>query len=187
MKPSARKRFSLIFWSCILLFLLFVATFPRWISYFYPQPHKNLVFSAAYEYDVDPYLVFAVIRAESRYQEGAHSVAGARGLMQIMPDTAVWIAQQQGIAGFETEQLYDPEVNIRFGCWYLANLSREFDGRLPLIVAAYNAGRGRVKEWVVQEQWNGEAVSVQDIPYGETRSYVENVLKNYYAYRAIYT
>jgi len=187
LKPSTRKRFSLIFWSFILLFVFFVATFPRWISHFYPQPHKNVVFSAAYEYDVDPYLVFAVIRAESKYQEGACSAAGARGLMQIMPDTAAWIAEQQGIAGFEAQQLHDPEVNIRFGCWYLANLSREFDGRLPLIIAAYNAGRGRVKEWVLQEQWDGEAASLQNIPYAETRSYVENVLKNYQAYRAIYT
>lgn len=153
---------------------------------FYPQPHRELVFTTAYEYGIDPYLVFAIIRAESKYQTGAKSPVGALGLMQIMPETAEWIAGQMDIPNFTPEDLHDPEVNIRLGCWYLHNLNQEFEARLPIVVAAYNAGRGKAKEWVVSEQWDGSAQDLDNIPFPETRQYVHNVLKNYEAYRAIY-
>ncbi|MEN6349129.1 MAG: lytic transglycosylase domain-containing protein, partial [Syntrophomonas sp.] len=186
MKKSKKKRFPVGLWTIILLFMLAVLSFPQWICYFYPQPNHDTVFKIAYENNVDPYLVFAIMRAESKYEPGARSSAGARGLMQIMPETAAWIAQQKGISDFKADQLHDPELNISFGCWYLASLNQEFEGRLPLIVAAYNAGRGNVKEWVVQDKWNGDARQLEKIPYEETRQYVKNVLKNYEAYRAIY-
>lgn len=186
MKRSSRKKFSAIMWLTILIFLAVVLTFPRWISIFYPEPHRNMVFSAAYEYNVDPYLVFAIIRAESKYQNGAESPAGARGLMQIMPETAGWIAEQQGITDFNPDSLHDPETNINFGCWYLADLNREFNGNTPMIVAAYNAGRGTLKEWMGNGEWDGSSDSVEEIPFQETRIYVKNVLKNYEAYQAIY-
>jgi len=186
LKRSIKTKFSAIMWLSIIIFLAVVLTFPKWISLFYPEPHRNLVFSAAYEYKVDPYLVFAIIRAESKYQNGAESPAGARGLMQIMPETARWIAEQQGISDFDPDSLHDPETNIRFGCWYLADLNREFDGRTPLVVAAYNAGRGKLNEWMTEEKWDGSPNSIEKIPFRETRLYVKSVLKNYEAYQAIY-
>lgn len=185
MKPKTRY-FSIIIWCLIFLFMGTVLTFPRWIKIFYPQPHSEIVFSAAYKYDIDPYLVFAIVRAESKYQTSAQSPVGARGLMQIMPDTGKWIAEQQGMQEFDPNTLHDPEVNIALGCWYLADLSREFDQRLPLVIAAYNAGRGNVAEWLLQGIWDGNPDELDKIPYEETRTYVENVLKNYEAYRAIY-
>ena len=136
--------------------------------------------------DVDPYLVFAIIRAESKYQNTAQSSVGARGLMQIMPETGRWIAEQQGIQDFYPESLHDPETNIRLGCWYLSYLNREFNGNTPMVVAAYNAGRGKLKEWVVNGQWDGSPETIDNIPFQETRLYVKNVLKNYEAYQAIY-
>ncbi|MGI5910993.1 MAG: lytic transglycosylase domain-containing protein [Syntrophomonadaceae bacterium] len=186
MKHNIRKRLSILMWVSILLFLVVVLTFPKWISIFYPQPHSDLVFTAAQEYGVDPYLVFAIIRAESKYQNAAQSPVGARGLMQIMPETAQWISEIQGISDFSSESLHDPEINIRFGCWYLNNLSQEFDGRTPMIVAAYNAGRGKVREWVLNGKWDGSRQSIDQIPFEETRLYVKNVLNNYEAYNAIY-
>jgi soluble lytic murein transglycosylase len=186
LKSTTRKKVSAIMWIIIIIFLAVVLTFPRWISIFYPEPHRNLVFSAAYEHQVDPYLVFAIIRAESKYQNGAQSPAGARGLMQIMPQTGRWIAEQQGIEDFDPESLHDPETNIRFGCWYLADLSKEFDDHIPMVVAAYNAGRGKLNEWVENEQWDGNPEEIDKIPFMETRLYVKNVLKNYQAYHAIY-
>ena len=186
MSKKKKKRFSISLWVSILLFLLVVLSFPQWISYFYPQPHRDIVFDTAYENQVDPYLVFAIIRAESKYQPTARSPVGARGLMQIMPETAAWIAEQKGISGFEAEQLNKPALNISFGCWYLNSLNQEFEGELPLVIAAYNAGRGKVKEWRVQGIWDGDAGKIDKIPFEETRNYVKIVLKNYEAYRAIY-
>ncbi|HEX3011477.1 MAG TPA: lytic transglycosylase domain-containing protein [Syntrophomonadaceae bacterium] len=186
MARNHKRRTSAFLWVFILLFLATVITFPRWITLFYPQPNRELVFTTAYEYNIDPYLVFAIIRAESKYQTGAKSAVGARGLMQIMPETAVWIASQMDMEGFTTEDLHDPDVNIRMGCWYLNSLMQEFEGRLPIVIAAYNAGRGKAKDWVASEKWDGTARNVKDIPFPETRQYVRNVLKNYQAYHAIY-
>lgn len=186
MKRKAKSRFPAVLWFVILVFLATVLTFPKWITLFYPQPNRELVVATAYEYNIDPYLVFAIIRAESKYQTGAESSVGARGLMQIMPETAQWISGQLGMTNFDPDQLHDPKINIRMGCWYLSNLNQEFEGRTPIIIAAYNAGRGKVKEWIVNEKWDGSAENLDKIPFPETRQYVHNVLKNYEAYRAIY-
>jgi len=163
-----------------------VLSFPKWITVFYPQPHSDLVYESAHKYNVDPYLVFAIIRAESKYQTGAISPVGAKGLMQIMPETGSWIASQQGIKDFKIDDLHDPETNISFGCWYISNLTEEFNGNIPLVVAAYNAGRGTVREWILNAKWDGDLQKLKDIPFEETRKYVINVLKNYEAYKAIY-
>lgn len=187
MKRRARNRFSVFLWLLILLFLATVITFPKWIILFYPEPHRDMVFSSAYEYEVDPYLVFAIIRAESKFESSAESPVGAKGLMQIMPDTARWIASKHGIENFDPAELHEPEINIRFGCWYLAKLSQEFDHKLPLVIAAYNAGEGTLRQWIQDGQWDGDPNNLENIPFGETRQYVKNVLQNHEAYLAIYT
>lgn len=187
MKPKTRRRFSIVIWLAILMFLAVVLTFPKWITVFYPQPHRDLVLNASLEHQVDPYLVFGIIRAESKYQSQARSPVGAIGLMQIMPATGQWIAEQQGLEEFDPIHLQDPQVNIDFGCWYLASLSAEFDGQIPLVVAAYNAGRGTVQQWIAAQIWNGDPEQLEDIPFEETQQYVLNVLKNYQAYQVIYT
>lgn len=187
MKRKARNRFSVILWLFVLFFLAIVVTFPKWIILFYPEPHRDIVFSSAYEYGVDPYLVFAIIRAESKFESLAESPVGAKGLMQIMPETASWIATQHGIKDFDTAQLHQPEINIRFGCWYLAKLNQVFDHKLPLVIAAYNAGEGTVGQWRESGEWDGNPKTLEDIPFPETRKYVKNVLQNHEAYRAIYT
>ncbi|MGE5397311.1 MAG: lytic transglycosylase domain-containing protein [Chitinophagales bacterium] len=178
--------FSFILWGVIIIVLAIVLSFPRWITYFYPLPHKELVMKYSAQYDVDPYLVFAVIRTESDFQSQATSSSGARGLMQLMPETASWAAQQAGLKDYEESQLSDPNVNIRLGCWYLNDLSREFKGRLPLVIAAYNAGRGNVREWLVQGVWDGSTENLQKIPFPETRMHVQRVLNDYEVYRTIY-
>lgn len=187
MKPKTRRRFSIVLWLVILMFLAVILTFPKWITVFYPQPHRDLVFNASLEHQVDSYLVFGIIRAESKYQSQARSPVGAIGLMQIMPATGQWIAEQQGIEEFDPSHLQDPQINIDFGCWYLASLSAEFDGQIPLVVAAYNAGRGTVQQWIAGEIWNGDLEQLENVPFEETRNYVHNVLKNYQAYQVIYS
>ncbi|HCF51500.1 MAG TPA: lytic transglycosylase [Syntrophomonas sp.] len=180
------KKLAIVVWATIIFFIIVTLTFPKWITLFYPQPHRTIVFNAAQQYDVDPYLIFSIIRAESGFQTTARSPVGARGLMQIMPETADWIAAQKSIKQFDTADLHDPQVNIEFGCWYLASLNKEFAGRLPIVVAAYNAGSGRVREWILSGQWDGSEQHIESIPFPETRQYVKNVLQNYEAYQAIY-
>lgn len=187
MKRKSRGRLSAVLWTLVLVFMVVIITFPKWIAVFYPQPNRDIVFSEAYASKVDPYLVFAIIRAESKFQTAAESPAGARGLMQIMPETAAWIAEQQGITDYSTIDLHDPRDNIQLGCWYLSDLIEEFNGNLPLVAAAYNAGRGTVSKWVSTGQWTGDPDQLDHIPFEETRQYVKNVLKNYEAYQEIYT
>lgn len=186
MRVKAKNHVSILLWSAILLFFVAVLTFPQWITIFYPQPHQETVLAAASESQIDPWLVFAIMRAESKYQTGAQSSAGAKGLMQIMPETAAWIASKHNITDFDIEQLHDPETNIQFACWYLADLEQEFNGETPVVIAAYNAGRGTVNKWLEQDVWDGSSKNLDQMPFNETREYVANVLKNYEAYQAIY-
>ena len=186
MRHNVKRRLSISIWILILALVAVILAFPRWITIFYPQPHHDLVLAASCEYQIDPNLVFAIIRAESKYQTSAESPVGAKGLMQIMPETAAWIAEKQGIENFTADELHNPETNINFGCWYIASLNQEFDGQIPLIIAAYNAGHGKVQQWVNSGQWDGDPEQLDKIPFKETQLYVKNVLKNYEAYRAIY-
>ena len=186
MLSIARKTLIKIIWLFILVFLLIVVTFPKWITVFYPQPHKDLVINTAIENSIDPYLVFAIIRAESKYQTTAVSPLGAKGLMQIMPETAAWIAEQKGMEDFSPEMLHQPDINIQFGCWYLNSLDKQFEGRLPVIIAAYNAGRGKVGQWIAEGTWDGSFEQLDRIPFNETKIYTKNVMKNYEAYLTIY-
>ncbi len=112
----------------------------------YPAGDLDLVRTCAEAAELDPDLVCAVVRAESRFRPGAVSPRGAIGLMQIMPETAAWIAQKLGVTASE---LQDPETNLRFGTWYLRYLIDRF-GALDVALAAYNAGPTRVDEWLTE-------------------------------------
>lgn len=157
----------------------------RWLlSYIYPLEYREIIFQRAQEYGLDPYLVAAVIRAESRFHADATSAQGARGLMQIMPDTGQWAAAQMQIP-YSADLLYDPDYNVRMGCWYLAELEKEF-GDTVLVLAAYNGGRTNVARWLEQRQWTGEHQTLSQIPFPETRQYVAAVMRNHQWYRWIY-
>jgi soluble lytic murein transglycosylase len=136
--------------------------------------------------NLDPALVCALILEESRFQQQALSVAGARGLMQILPPTGLKIARQLGLPSFEEKLLFEPEFNLRLGTWYLAQLLQEFSGKLPLALAAYNAGPHVVKEWVSRLKNFREDEFIENIPYSETRNYVIRVLNSFQAYRFLY-
>jgi len=106
--------------------------------------------------------------------------------MQVMPETAEWIAQQIDEPSFSVEKLHDPDTNIRFGTWYLSSLQKEFCGNEVLMLAAYNAGRGNVHEWMDTYGWDMDFNDINQIPYQETREYVARVLKNKTKYRSLY-
>jgi soluble lytic murein transglycosylase len=153
---------------------------------FYPYEYDYIVSEYAAARRLDEALVAGVIFSESRFRYAAESSRGAVGLMQIMPQTAEWIAEQVKFIGFTPEDLLDPETNIRFGTWYLASLREEFDDNEVLMLAAYNAGRGNVKSWMKAYNWTMDFNDIEQIPYKETREYVAKVLKSKQQYRKLY-
>jgi len=155
-------------------------------KYIYPFPYQDIVYNCAVEKEIDPFLIAAVIRTESKFNAQAQSPKGALGLMQMMPETAKWIAQQNGDDGFDIEHLENPEINIPMGTWYLQSLKKEFKGNEILILAAYNGGRGNVKQWMEKYHWTMSFADVEQIPFQETREYVHKVLSSKKRYQELY-
>ena len=149
-------------------------------KFLYPFPYRSTLENYSSRWKVDKFLAVAVMKVESNFSEEAHSQSGAVGLMQIMPETAAWIAYQLGEPPEEVaddiKNLRDPETNIRYGTWYLAELKDEFKGNDVLALAAYNAGRGNVHDWIEKNNWSENFSDVNKIPYAETRNYVKRVL-----------
>ncbi len=181
-----RTRRGRIIWLLLLVAVLTLLGSKSFWRVFYPLPYKELIFSQAAKNNVDPYLVAAIIKTESNFAPSAESPMGARGIMQIMPDTGAWAAEKMGLRDFHPDDLYDPKTSIRIGCWYISNLNTEFRGNKMLVIAAYNGGRGNVREWLEKGRWTGEHASVDQIPFTETREYVKKVLRNYSWYRYLY-
>lgn len=156
------------------------------LTWYYPLKYHESVARHAERYMLDPLLITAVMRVESDFNRFAVSPKGARGLMQIMPDTARWAAERMGLADFDVEHLFDPETNIAIGVWYLSMLREQFGGDTVLALAAYNGGQANVSRWLREEAWSGEVETISDIPFPETRGYVQKVLHAYEWYRRIY-
>jgi soluble lytic murein transglycosylase len=146
--------------------LYVVVSSPPWFERIrYPLRYSEYVKVHARENRLDPALLAAVIYQESKFDAGAESKSGALGLMQLTPATAHGIALRTGGSRFRTDDLFNPEINIRYGAWYLANLFRKY-GDERLVLAAYNAGQGNVDRWRAD---GGE------IRFAETREYVKRV------------
>ncbi len=160
-------------------------------KFLYPFPYRTTVENYSARWKVDKFLAIAVMKVESNFSEAAHSQSGAVGLMQIMPETAAWIAYSLGEDSDEIaadiKNLRDPDTNIRYGTWYLAELEDEFHGNDVLALAAYNAGRGNVREWMEQNHWSENFSDVDKIPYAETRDYVKRVLHCREKYSELYS
>lgn len=144
-----------------------------------PLRHEDIIRQQSHEKGVDASLIAAVIYSESKFVDQT-SHAGARGLMQITPEAAEFIERQSGGTSFELEDLADPEINIRYGTFLLAELLERYDGDEAAALAAYNAGPGNADEW------GGADLTVDDIEFPETRAYVEEVLEKRHEYREKY-
>jgi soluble lytic murein transglycosylase len=143
-----------------------------------PLKHEDVIRQQASDKGLDASLIAAVIYTESRFRD-ATSSAGAKGLMQILPSTAHYIARKSGGTEFEQGDLATPQINIAYGSWYLRYLLRKYGGNETFALAAYNAGEGKVDEWV------GRGPGFE-IPFEETRNYVDRVLAARQQYRAQY-
>lgn len=150
-----------------------------------PLEHQDIIRQQAAAKGLDPALVAAVIYRETHFRPRTSS-AGAEGLMQITPDTAKFIANKSGGTAFTVADLATPKVNIAYGSWYLRYVMQRYDGNEVLALAAYNAGEGNVDKWVAAAGAAGHDFGLSDIPFPETRAYVENVLASRGEYRTTY-
>ena len=149
----------------------------------YPVPHQDVLTAAARQWNLDPALVYSIIRQESRFMPEARSRVGATGLMQLMPATAKWVARQIPVQPYNPAMLRQPDTNIQMGTYYFRRVLDDL-GHTTLAVAAYNAGPGRARRWRDERALEG-AIYVETIPFSETRDYVKKVLANewYYQHR----
>jgi soluble lytic murein transglycosylase len=151
-----------------------------------PLRHDDIIRQQARDKGVDASLIAAVIYTESHFRDQT-SRAGAKGLMQLMPDTADYIARKSGGTRFQRADLATPQINISYGTWYLRYLLQKYGGNTILTLAAYNAGEGKVDEWRGRAAVRGEKFRVADhIPFQETRDYVSRVLSARAQYRRNY-
>jgi soluble lytic murein transglycosylase len=140
-----------------------------------PLRHEDIIRQQAREKGLDPALIAAVIYAESHFRDGQTSPAGALGLMQLTPETARYIARKSGGTAFVVGDLATPQVNIAYGAYYLRYLLGRYDGHEAFALAAYNAGEGNVDRWIAAARAHDRALTVDAIPYAETRAYVRRV------------
>jgi soluble lytic murein transglycosylase len=162
----------------------------------YPIDHLDSVLRWSSEYDLDPLFVYAVMREESWFDPAAESWVGARGLLQIMPSTGRDLARQVGMAAFDRADLFDPDVNIRLGTFYLSALLHELNSEPAVALSAYNAGKRNALRWRAgaEEPEEGGAATAQfdvdryvaGITYRETYNYVQKVSRSWAIYRHLY-
>ena len=150
-----------------------------------PLQDANVIRQQASEKHLDPALIAAVIYAETKFDPRPSS-AGAQGLMQILPSTALFLAHLSGGVSFQTGDLATPSINIAYGSYYLRYLLDHYQGNEMPAVAAYNAGLTNVDEWVARARAEGKELTVEAIPFAQTREYVRRVLNAQRAYRATY-
>jgi len=133
------------------------------------------VMQACEDFDVEPSLVYAIMRTESKFNEQAHSTADAMGLMQITEISLEWMQYRSDeFKAYSVDQLYDPYVNIRCGVYMLCLLEEQFESE-QAVIAAYNAGIGIVQEWLASEEYSSDGVTLHTVPYDETRAYISRV------------
>ncbi|MEZ0535905.1 lytic transglycosylase domain-containing protein [Caldicellulosiruptoraceae bacterium PP1] len=175
-----KKRLFII----ILIIIIFLSVKPVYINilkHIYPIKFKQEIFFYSKKYNIDPYLVCAVIKSESNFNNKAISLKNAKGLMQITDSTAFWISEKLNIENFRSEMLFNPDYNIMFGTWYLSYLINYYNGNIKYTIMAYNAGLSNVNKWIK----NREGVDVE-IPFNETKLFLRGVLRNYEIYKTIY-
>lgn len=158
------------------------ALYEGYLKLQYPRNYASVVEEEAARFDLDPALVYAVIKAESKFDEGAQSKAGAKGLMQLTPETFSWMIEKYAPPSEEPD-IWKPEDNIYAGCALLKLLLSNYESR-ELALCAYNAGMGNVSRWMAEYSTDGK--SLDQIPFPETRAYVEKVERYYGMYQRLY-
>lgn len=153
-------------------------------SLFFPSAYQDLIHKYADKYDIDEYLVMAVIKTESNFVADAHS-GKASGLMQLTDETAEWVCKMLDIDEKRID-LFKPSDNIRLGCFYLKYLIDNYNGNIDVALAAYNGGPGNVNRWLLNKKYSQNGKDLDYIPFEETREYVVRVNRHWEKYKEIY-
>ena len=181
-----KKRTIFIVLSFLLIFCFFTGCDKEAVlKMIYPVKYEEYVEKYAEEYNLDKYMVYAMIKVESGFDPKAESAAGAKGLMQLMEETAAECSEKEDFGYTIPDDLYVPEYNIRLGCYYLKYLLENY-GDMRLAVIAYNGGTGNLEQWLADETLTDENGVLNEIPYEETKKYVEKVFTAFDAYNSIY-
>ena len=179
------RKIILILTSVVIVLLIILLNFKNIQKLIYRQDYSEYVEKYAKENNVDPLLIYAIIKAESNFDDEAVSGRGATGLMQLMDNTAKEVATNEAVEYVSNESLFDPEVNIKLGVKYFANLIEVFNNN-AVALAAYNAGMGTVQGWIDDGIINADGSDIENIPYNETNMYVRKILRDYEIYLNIY-
>lgn len=161
---------KLLSWTFALLLLFGCFRFAE--KRLFPTPYKETVLAAAEKNNISPALLYAIIKAESNFNPSATSAKGAKGLMQLMDDTAVWCSKKSGIS---FSDIHIPAENIALGAFYLGYLLSMYYENVTLAAAAYNAGQGRVSRWLSDPAYSSDGKTLSEIPFPETDRYVKKV------------
>ncbi|WP_159881568.1 lytic transglycosylase domain-containing protein [Paenibacillus puerhi] len=185
MKFWRKKR---VFAALLVTFLVFLFLSSTFIGrLIYSIEYEDEIRRYAKKYELDPFLIAAIIRVETNYRPDLESKKGAYGLMQLMPDTSSWIIDKAPFDDGYRSRLDQPAVSIELGSWYLNWMNKQFDGNMYAMIAGYNAGHGKVSRWLQDQQWDGSLEGAQQIPYGETRHYLQRVIYYYTKYSKLYS
>ena len=167
----------------VILFIAVCVGILRFFCFLYPNDYKAEVDKYSRKYGVSAELVYAVIRAESKFDKDAVSDKGAKGLMQIIDATADWVSGKIELSEFD---LFDPETNIEIGTFYLSYLLDLYKGNKECAIAAYNAGPAKVDEWLSDKKYSKDGKTLDEIPFPETEKYVKKVMENIEKYGFLY-
>lgn len=166
--------------------IIFVCSFLYIVAINYSQlEYKSEIIKYAKERGLEPAYIAAIIKTESNFQKDVISSKGAQGLMQITPDTEIWISEQLGET-YKPKKMLDPESNIRYGSWYIKYLIEKYDGNKNLAILAYNAGYGNVDKWISDGKITGRFLEFQMVPFKETRNYLIKTRIRSFLYKYLY-
>ena len=180
-----KTRLLHLLWILPLIALIFYAIWGLVEKKLYPIVYEDIVMEMAEEYNLEPSLVFAVIRTESKFDKNAVSSAQAKGLMQITDDTFLWAQKRANQEELDSENLFIPRTNIQYGCYIITLLSQQFSDN-ETVLAAYNAGQGNVSQWLQDPAYSEDGVTLKHIPYEETEDYVRRVINTQKKYQKLY-
>jgi soluble lytic murein transglycosylase len=173
MKKKHRKGLTIFMIILVLVIIAAVCAITLVFKY-YPTRYLDVIRENAEKYDLKPEMICAVINAESGFDSRAVSSVGASGLMQITEGTAYWLAEKMEIEDFDYTAIFDPGLNIRMGCFYLAMLYSQY-GDMNTALCAYNAGGSNVNEWLQDPEHSSDGKTLYDIPFAETREHIKRI------------
>lgn len=179
------KKVIILITTIIIILLIILINYKNILKKIYKTDYSEYVEKYSTQYNVDKYMIYSIIKAESNFKKAAISNKGASGLMQLMDNTAKSIATNIVIEYETGTTLYNPEKNIQLGVKYYSDLKSEFKTD-AIALAAYNAGSGNVKEWIKNGTIKYDGSDIENIPYKETNMYVRKILNDYKMYKNIY-